>query len=565
MEESSRTREELIKELQQLRKRNRELELCLKENQQNALLSKCEQQQGLLRSIIEALPVGLWITDAKGKMLEINNHARTIWGGDVPYANNVSEYAQYKARWAETEKEVLAEEMPMAQALKGRIIKEVALDFDRFDGTQGTQLVSAAPIRDAKGNIIGCVGIAQDITKQKKVEYELSQSENRFRSFVVATSDVVYRMNADWSEMWQLRGKNFIEDTEKPNSKWLDVYIWPENQQEISEVIEEAIRAKSVFELEHPVRTLDGSQGWVRSRAVPILDFKGNIVEWFGTARDITMQKKAIELQVANRTLEESIEMKDEFLSLVSHEFRTPINVISVAIQALNSIYKHEMTPHIKKYIRTIRQNNLRQLRLVNNLLDITKAYSNTTKINKKNVDIVFLTKCITESVEEYALQKNIELAWESSLKKKIIAIDDEKYERILLNLLSNAIKFTPKGKSVRVRVYCYRGKVFIQVMDKGIGIPHDKIEMIFKKFGQVNSVLSRQAEGTGIGLSLVNKFIEALGGNITVKSQVGKGSIFTISFPDERMIEEEEIEVIDLVSSRIIQSTDVEFADLYL
>jgi signal transduction histidine kinase len=236
-----------------------------------------------------------------------------------------------------------------------------------------------------------------------------------------------------------------------------------------------------------------------------------------------------------------------------------------VAIQALNSIYKHEMTPHIKKYIGTIRQNNLRQLRLVNNLLDITKAYSNTTKINKKNVDIVFLTKCITESVQEYALQKNIDLAWESSLKKKILAIDDEKYERILLNLLSNAIKFTPKGKSVRVRVYCYRGKVSIQVIDKGIGIPRDKIGIIFKKFGQVNSVLSRQAEGTGIGLSLVNRFIEALGGNITVKSQVGKGSIFTISFPDERMIEEEEIEVIDLMSSRIIQSTDVEFADLYL
>lgn len=280
----------------------------------------------------------------------------------------------------------------------------------------------------------------------------------------------------------------------------------------------------------------------------------------------ISLKKANDELEKKNLELKKSLEMKDEFLSLISHEFRTPLNVISTAIQAMSYICAGELTDKSRKYLGMIKQNTYRQLRLVNNLLDITRANAGRIKINRKNIDIVFLTKSITESVYTYASQKQVDVKFISSLEKKIIGIDDEKYERVLLNLLSNAIKFTPEGKSIMVRLSSLENNINIAVEDSGIGIPQDKLEVIFEKFGQVDSSLSRQAEGTGIGLSLVKKFVEALGGSISVKSQLGKGTFFTIVLPSETTAEEHcGNKMADLLDNRLVQTTTVEFSDIYL
>jgi signal transduction histidine kinase len=267
-----------------------------------------------------------------------------------------------------------------------------------------------------------------------------------------------------------------------------------------------------------------------------------------------------------NNELQKAIEMKDEFLSIISHELRTPLNVISTAMQPINYFSKDELSDKTKEYMSMIRQNTNRQLRLVNNLLDITRANAGRINVNKSNKDIVLLTRAITLSVCNYALQKGITLTFEAAFEKKIIAIDEEKYERILLNLLSNAIKFTKSGKLIKVLVGVKKGYIRIKIKDEGIGIPEEKIDLIFEKFGQVNSSLSRQAEGAGIGLSLVKKFVHALGGNISVESKVSKGSTFTILFPDERIVEEDlkQLEM-DFMDNHLVEVTKVEFSDIYL
>jgi signal transduction histidine kinase/PAS domain-containing protein len=286
-------------------------------------------------------------------------------------------------------------------------------------------------------------------------------------------------------------------------------------------------------------------------------------------AEQLLIRQQQLMVQAENekrQALEKTLQMKDEFLSLISHEFRTPINVIYTAIQALNLVYDNEMSDKVKEYIKTIKQNTFRQLRLVNNLLDITRTNSGHIKINKRNIDIVLLTKSITESVYQYAGQKGVEISFVSSFQKKVIAIDDEKFERIILNLLSNAIKFTPRGKSVTVSLRRVKGSICIEVKDKGIGIPPDKIDLIFKRFGQVDSSLSRQAEGTGIGLSLVKNFVEALGGSISVKSKIGSGSNFTILLREEKVIEEQiDFQTMGLMDNRLVHVTNVEFSDIYL
>ncbi|GLC32822.1 PAS domain-containing sensor histidine kinase [Clostridium omnivorum] len=289
------------------------------------------------------------------------------------------------------------------------------------------------------------------------------------------------------------------------------------------------------------------------------------------TIRDVTEQKKQDEKilkmeREKNEALEKSMEMKDDFLSLISHEFRTPINVINSAIQAMEYICIDELTDNVKKYLSMIKLNILRQQRLVNNILDITRANAGRIKINKRNIDIVFLTKAIVESVNTFALQKGINVIFTTKVEKKIMGIDDEKYERILLNLLSNAIKFSEKDKFIYVNLQSIKEYICIEVEDNGIGIPHDKQNIIFERFGQVDSSLSRQAEGTGIGLSLVKKLVEALGGSITVKSEVGKGSTFTILIPSEKVIEEQNDQgKLDLLDSHLVHITKVEFSDIYL
>lgn len=270
-----------------------------------------------------------------------------------------------------------------------------------------------------------------------------------------------------------------------------------------------------------------------------------------------------------NAALEKAIVMKDEFLSLISHEFKTPLAVINSALQAMEHICGHELSTKSRSFLAKIRQNSNRQLRLVNNLLDITRVQSDRIKLNKYNADIVFISRSITESVQLYAQQKELRLSFTSTMAKKIIAMDEEKYERILLNLLSNAIKFTPRGKSITVRLYVknveHKQKVCVSVEDHGLGIPVEKQGTIFERFGQVDNSLSRQAEGAGIGLYLAKMFTEAMEGQISVISEVGKGSTFTVLLPSVRLHEPSaSLKKFSLNESGIIRSTEVEFSDIY-
>jgi PAS domain S-box-containing protein len=277
-----------------------------------------------------------------------------------------------------------------------------------------------------------------------------------------------------------------------------------------------------------------------------------------------------------SKTLEEAIKMKDEFLYLITHEFKTPITVISSAIQSINSSMKTDVSEKLGKYLSMIKMNTNRQLRLVDNLLDITKMNSGNIRFNMDKIDIVYVTKAILNSVEIYALQKGVTLSFTSSISKKEILIDEEKYERIMLNLLSNALKFTPKGKLINVMLSTKKHKnqnfVSISVIDEGIGIPADKQQIIFERFGQADTSMSRQAEGTGLGLHLVKLLVDSLGGEITVKSEAGYGSSFTVMLPAYKQLDlfgetgskEHNCDILD-INSRIIQATKIEFSDIYL
>ncbi len=181
------------------------------------------------------------------------------------------------------------------RALAGEVVREEDDTLEHSDGSVHAIRWEARPWYEEPGKIGGIVILMQDVTERKRAEDALRESEGRLRALVLATSDVIYRMSPDWNEMHQLDGRGFIADTKAPIKDWLGVYIPPDDQPLVVQTIQNAIRNKSVFELEHRVRQADGSVGWTLSRAIPRLDANGEIVEWFGAASNVTPRKLAEE------------------------------------------------------------------------------------------------------------------------------------------------------------------------------------------------------------------------------------------------------------------------------
>ncbi|NFR56848.1 PAS domain-containing sensor histidine kinase [Clostridium botulinum] len=268
--------------------------------------------------------------------------------------------------------------------------------------------------------------------------------------------------------------------------------------------------------------------------------------------------KKNIELLNESREYNKLI---TEFLSNISHELKTPLNVIFTAVQLLGFYEKDVDYEKQDKYLKLIKQNCYRLMKLINNLLDTTKLDSGYLKLNLVNYNIVNLIEEITLSVTSYAESKGINIIFDTNVEEKIIAVDTDKIERIILNLLSNSIKFTNAGGNIFVNVKDCGENVYVHVKDTGVGIPSDKLESIFERFFQVDKTLKKNKEGTGIGLHLVKSFVEMHNGTVTIKSELGQGTEFIIKLP--AVVCEEQIKSKNIIYEANIERINMEFSDI--
>lgn len=271
-------------------------------------------------------------------------------------------------------------------------------------------------------------------------------------------------------------------------------------------------------------------------------------------------------------SVEQYDKLKSQFFSNLSHEFKTPINVIYSSIQLLesfeNTLDYMEFKDKTIKNTKIIRQNCYRLMKIVDNMIDVTRYNTGHFKINSSKTDIISVIENICLSVAKYTEQKGITIVFDTEVEERIICINPYMIERIILNLISNSLKFTDASGFIYVNIYDREDKVIFSVRDTGIGIPADKLSIIFDRFRQVDTSLNRNHEGSGLGLSIVGALVEAHKGSIIVKSKLGIGTEFIIELPantDCNDNDKDEVRKSLLNNhSHTIKNIAIEFSDIY-
>lgn len=244
--------------------------------------------------------------------------------------------------------------------------------------------------------------------------------------------------------------------------------------------------------------------------------------------------ERTADLSEANAQLERAARLKDEFLANMSHELRTPLNTILALSEALQEEVYGGLTARQQRALTNIEDSGRHLLSLINDVLDVAKIEAGKLKLEVTPIPIDSLCQSAMNFVKQAAINKEQELILELDAAAKVVLGDDRRLKQILVNLLNNAVKFTPDGGRIGLRVqgHAQTERIQFTVWDTGVGIAPEDMGKLFEPFVQIDSRLARQYEGTGLGLALVYRMTKLHGGSVSVESEVGKGSHFTISLP---------------------------------
>ncbi|GAA0179558.1 hypothetical protein SH2C18_24040 [Clostridium sediminicola] len=419
----------------------------------------------------------------------------------------------------------------------------------------------------------------RDIKRLRVVKKELKEEKEILKSILDSTGDGILVLDTE---------RNIIHRNDKVNEMWqipnefLDVKRISLLEAYIRGVVKNAdaliswfIAAKgSTNDSIYTINFKDGRSFETVSKAF-IIDGKlsGDVLNFRDITKKIELEQLEKEVEIKEKLLEEAKkydQMKDQFLATISHELKTPLNIILGIIQLIEQgMAEKNKVPNMEKlnnYKNISKQNCYRLLKLINNLIDITKIDSGFMSLNLKNYNIVSVVEDISLSIVEYAQSKGITIIFDTETEEEIIAVDAEKMERVMLNLFSNAVKFTDEGGVIKVNLLRKQNSIIIRVKDSGIGIPEDMRGKIFDRFSQVDSSLSRNTEGSGIGLALVKSIVELHNGTITLNSEAGTGSEFIIEIPVV-LVEESgsaKNEIAETTINTNVENISIEFSDIY-
>jgi len=399
------------------------------------------------------------------------------------------------------------------------------------DGTRVWVAWSNKIFKDEQGDLLGVLSIGSDITDRKKAEQELIESEERYRALFTNEIDAIC--------IFEIETKIIVD----ANDAWLKLYGYQKGeigsmttadvsaeQNSTQKAINQSAKSGMVFIPVRYHRKKDGTVFIVELSAGPFT-WKGQKL-MYALVRDITERQIAYdELQKARDASEAANKAKSAFLANMSHELRTPLNAILGFSQILSN--SPNLNPGQKENLQIINRSGEHLLTLINDILDMSKIEAGQITLKENDIDLPALLTDIKNLFKVQIKKKRLTLKIEQSdIIPPFIRVDEAKLRQVLMNLISNAVKFTEEGKiSVKINIeknkkQPHLDRLLFEIIDTGPGIQADDLEHLFEPFVQL-SADQKSHEGTGLGLSISRKFVNLMGGDINVKTQVGQGTNF--------------------------------------
>jgi PAS domain S-box-containing protein len=546
--------------LQPIRGKSGEVEYLLSEGrnitERKRAKAASRQSEERFRRLLDTLPVGAYTCDAEGLITYFNERAVEAWGRrpklNAPVERFCGSYRLYSPDGAQ----IPHDQCWMALAIKeNKAYEGREIVIERPDGSRRTVLAHVNPFYNEAGKLLGAVNIVVDITDHKKAEAVMAQ----MAAIVESSDDAIVSKDLNgiitsWNKGAQ---KLFGYTAEEVIGKSITILIPPDRENEESYILDRIRRGEEVDHYETVRRRKDSSEIAVSLTVSPVRDKTGKVIGASKIARDISERKRAeiereellLKETAARAEAEAANRGKDEFLAIVSHELRAPLN----AILGYNYMLREE-TPdaaRLKSSCDVIERNAKMQLRLIEDLLDSARIASGKLRLELRSLDISPVIADAIDMMRPAAEAQGVllrvvkedgsgpEESAPPNPQPAIVRGDAARLQQIIWNLLSNAIKFTPAGGRVELRAERAEGHIRIIVSDTGNGIPPEFMPYVFDRFRQADSSGSRRYGGLGLGLALVKRLVELHGGKVEAASEGhGRGSTFTVTLPLETQSE---------------------------
>ncbi|HVB25911.1 MAG TPA: PAS domain-containing sensor histidine kinase [Ktedonobacteraceae bacterium] len=376
------------------------------------------------------------------------------------------------------------------------------------------------PLRDKTGTIIGVTGVFVDITAHRQMEATLRQSEALSRFIMESMPQKIFtaKPNGDvdyFNQQWM--GFTGLTFEQIRDWGWTQ-FIHPEDVEENVSRWHHSIDTGEPFQFVHRFRRSDGVYLWHLSRALPMRDERGKIVMWIGSNTDISEQ----------RELEQR---KDDFISMASHELRTPITTLKGFTQVISRKLERQGFHDLASYFSIMDKQINRLTRLVTELLDVSKIQAGRLDYDAEPVDIDDL---VSETVEMLQLSNLTHILSITGATSATILGDKDRLSQVLTNLIGNAVKYSPQAQNVDISLTATDTTAIINVTDYGVGISPEHQDKIFDRFYRAFDTHDRAFPGLGMGLYIACDIVLRHGGTLTVASEEGKGSTFTVVLPQK-------------------------------
>ena len=395
-----------------------------------------------------------------------------------------------------------------------------------------------APALGPDGGTIGVAVFARDITARKRIETNLRKLN---RAIEQAPLSVVI---TDTEGFIEYVNPHFTKATGYPADEVIGrssrILKSGYTSREDYEAMWRTIAAGDVWHGEFHNKRRDGRLIWERASIAPVRDDKGTVTHYVAVKEDITERKQAeVELMAAKERAEAASTAKSQFMATVSHELRTPLNAIIGFSEVMrDGAFGPLGDERYQRFARSINEAGAHLLKLINDIIDLANAESGHFEMTETIVDPRAEVLAAIEAIKGAATNANLVLVIDVPEHLPLLYADERAIRQIAGHLLDNAVKFTPPGGRITVRAALEDSGLFaITVSDNGIGIPPDKLSMVLQPFNQLDGTLSREHEGTGLGLPLSRTMAEMHGGHLEIESAVNVGTIITVRFPRDRVL----------------------------